>query len=83
MIENPLIEIAEDFEYDADLVIDLPEAANRELRNARILRAAAAVILQMQALRSDIAERKIFWPAEVDFAIEALAAYEAACKERP
>lgn len=44
MRENPLIELAEEFEYDADLVIDLPEAANCELRKARILRTAAAVI---------------------------------------
>lgn len=83
MDKSPLIEMAERCEMDAALVEDLPEAADYELRNARILRAAAAVILQMQALRGDIQERKIFWPAEVDFAVEALDSYEAACKEQP
>lgn len=80
---NPLIEIAEDFEYDADLVIDLPEAANCELRKARILRSAAAVIDATRNLQQDVAERKVIWPGEVDFALDALAEFDAACKEMP
>ncbi len=71
MDKSPLIEMAEGDNY-------LLSGKQRE-----ILRAAAAVILQMQALRGDIQERKIFWPAEVDFAIDALDSYEAACKEEP
>lgn len=70
MMKNPLIEIAEDFEYEADLVIDLPEAANRELRNARILRAAAAIVASVCEMRN--APR---------FS-ELVSAYEDACEEK-
>lgn len=75
-MKNPLIEIAEDFEYDADLVIDLPEAANRELRNARILRAAAEVI-ETTALWLRTGEGS---PNAIE---SSLRAYEAACREEP
>lgn len=87
MNKSPLIEMAELSEqavrWHGDANTPDSAAAEYERRQARILRAAAAVILQMQALRDDIAERKIFWPAEVDFAVEALDSYEAACKEEP
>lgn len=75
MDKSPLIEMAEQFEYDADLVIDLPEAANRELRNSRILRAAAAVI-ETTALWLRTGE------GSPDAVEASLRAYEAACKEQ-
>lgn len=80
-MNNPLLEMAREQDNQATWEDDIVGGAVF-LSRARILRAAAAVILQMQALRDDIREQKIFWPAEVDFAIEALDAYEAACQER-
>lgn len=97
MMKNPLIEMAEYHEGQSAYALEYHtrnvqarsthqlylQKAAKHANDARILRAAAAVILQMQALRGDIQERKIFWPAEVDFAVEALDSYEAACKEEP
>lgn len=74
-MNNPLIEMAEDFESDAVLVEDLPEACERELHNARILRTAAAVI-ETTALWLRTGE------GSPDAVEASLRAYEAACKEQ-
>lgn len=65
-----LIELAEGFEYDADLVIDLPEAANCILRKARILRAAEAIVASVCEMR------------HAPRFSELVSAYEDACEEK-
>lgn len=77
--KDPLIEMAEYREMDAALVEDLPEAADYELRQARILRAAAEVIEAAKDGWEAITEQEETQAAS-DMG-DALAAYEAACRE--
>lgn len=78
---NPLIEMAEEYDFIVSLKGRHPamKAHNPEYsRNARILRAAAAVISAATDWRNS-------WGEDTcpDGMPEALAAYEAACKEEP
>ena len=82
MIKNPLLEMAGEYEFIVSLKRRHPamKAHNPEYsRNARILRAAAAVISAAQAWMN-------VWgndAAEVMALDAALTEYEAACKEEP
>lgn len=82
MDKSPLIEIAEYHDGIAARNAQThPKHAALETRNAKILRAAAAVIDATRNLQRGVTEKETAWTTKIDFALDALAEFDAACKE--